>query len=107
MENFDEQLTKFVATAQQIINDHNTLYEYTAGQTLSIGGGTKYVKIIRTDGSGIGHSVHCFVERSTGNILKAASWRAPAKHSRGNIYDADNGASAMSAYGANYLRGLT
>lgn len=30
-------------------------------------------------------SVHCFVEMSTGDIYKAATWNAPAKKVRGNI----------------------
>lgn len=30
-------------------------------------------------------SVHCFVERETGNIMKAAGWKAPAKDARFNI----------------------
>jgi hypothetical protein len=47
--------------------------------------------------------VHSFVDKSNGDVLKAASWKAPAKHARGNIYAADFGKSAISAYGANYL----
>jgi hypothetical protein len=49
-------------------------------------------------------SVHSFVERSTGNILKPAGWNAPAKGVRGNIKDEDDGASALDAYGVRYLR---
>jgi len=31
--------------------------------------------------------VHSFVEKSTGDILKAASWAAPARNfTRGNVY---------------------
>ena len=39
-------------------------------------------------------SIHCFVEKSTGDIYKPASWRAPytkGKNAvRGNIYDASS-----------------
>jgi len=49
-------------------------------------------------------SVHSFVERATGNILKPAGWNAPAKGVRGNINDPDDGASALDAYGVRYLR---
>lgn len=31
------------------------------------------------DGS---RSVHCFVDKKTGEVYKAASWRGPAKHVR-------------------------
>ena len=33
----------------------------------------------------LGRSVHCFVERETGNVMKAAGWKAPAKDARFNI----------------------
>jgi hypothetical protein len=53
----------------------------------------KRVRIVRDS------SAHCFVDMATGDVLKAASWAAPAKHARGNIYDADNGLSGMGPYG--------
>ena len=51
-----------------------------------------------------GGSAYCFVDRTNGDVLKAASWKAPAKHARGNIFDDSNGLKFMSAYGAAYLR---
>jgi hypothetical protein len=32
-----------------------------------------------------------FVDCTTGDVLKTASWKAPAKHARGNIFDDRNG----------------
>ena len=61
--------------------------------------GSRYIKIIR------GGSVHCFIDRTNGDVLKAASWSAPAKHARGNIWKDDNGLGCMGEYGASYLRG--
>ena len=40
--------------------------------------GRKYHKIVQTDKSG-GGSVHAFVDKKTGEVYKAASYRAPAK----------------------------
>ncbi len=37
-----------------------------------------------------GDSVYCFVEKETGNILKAASYKAAAKGARGNIFDPES-----------------
>lgn len=52
----------------------------------SIDYGQKFAKINYTVDGGKGQkSVHCFVEIATGNIYKAATWKAPAKHVRGNI----------------------
>jgi hypothetical protein len=47
--------------------------------------------------------VYCFVDLTNGDILKAATWKAPAKHARGNILAVDP-MSAVGIGGANYLR---
>jgi hypothetical protein len=67
--------------------------------------GSKYMKVWVSRGPG-SKSVYCFVNRENGDILKAASWKAPAKGARGSIYDADNGMSAMGPYGAVYNNGF-
>ncbi len=60
------------------------------GYDLTYKKGRRYDKLIMlTGGRSNGRSVWGFVERSTGDILKAASWRAPAKTLRGNIFDPD------------------
>ncbi len=46
--------------------------------------GRKYHKIIMIDGGG-SRSVHAFVDRKTGSVYKAASWRGPAKGERCNL----------------------
>ena len=59
--------------------------------------GRKYLKVIQRDernGEYRDGSVHAFVERSTGNVYKAASWKAPAKHVRYNLLD-DNSRNVM------------
>jgi len=49
--------------------------------------GKKYVKVVSISGGG-SRSVHCFVEKANGNILRAASWKAPARNFvRGNVFD--------------------
>ena len=40
--------------------------------------GKKYHKIVFVDGGG-SRSVHCFVDKKTGEMYKSASWRSPAK----------------------------
>lgn len=44
---------------------------------------TRIVMATRPDGSG--RSVHCFIDNVTGDVYKAAGWKAPAKGIRGNI----------------------
>lgn len=66
--------------------------------------GRKYAKIVTgTTTSHAMRSVFCFVNRENGDILKAASWKAPAKHARGNVLR-DDRLDAVGRYGANYMR---
>lgn len=60
--------------------------------------GTRYIKLKHQDG------IYCFIDATNGDILKAATWRAPAKHARGNIYKVD-WLESFGPYGTKYLRG--
>ena len=40
--------------------------------------GKKYHKVIMVDG-GSSRSVHCFIDKNTGEVYKSASWKSPAK----------------------------
>ena len=47
--------------------------------------GSKYVKVVSLSWSS--RSVHSFVEKATGDIWRAASWKAPARNfARGNVF---------------------
>ena len=48
--------------------------------------------------------VHTFIDKITGDILKPASWKTPAKQKRGNLFDAHNGLATADHYGPGYLR---
>lgn len=50
--------------------------------TYEITQGKKYLKIVQVSNQ---RSVHAFVDRSNGDIYKAATWNAPAKGVRFNI----------------------
>ena len=61
--------------------EEDRIAEYKEGKDVykfSIDTGRKYHKIVQTcsDGS---QSVHAFVDKKTGELYKAASWKAPAK----------------------------
>jgi len=49
--------------------------------------GAKVVRIVMAHHSS--KAVHAFVDLATGDLLKAAGWKAPAKGVRGNIATAD------------------
>lgn len=49
--------------------------------------GNKYIKVIHVGSS---EAVHSFIDKKTGDIWKAATWKAPAKNfTRGNIQKRD------------------
>lgn len=66
--------------------------------------GKKYARIVVS--SAPGHdsrrSVYCFVNKENGDVLKAASWKAPAKHARGSIFSKPEGY-GVTVYGGVYL----
>lgn len=110
---FAEALEDFRAYAEGVKRTHFADSGYTfAVPTLAIKkGGKKYIKLIAGENDpetgerrSFSESVHSFVEVSTGDIFKAASYKAPAKHARGNIYRG-NGAEALTDVGGiRYLR---
>ena len=72
--------------------------------SISVKRGRRYAKVIKTERLGEGRSVHSFVDLTNGDILKAASWKAPAKHARGSVYEVDGLKTAgVSPYGVRYL----
>jgi hypothetical protein len=96
---FDFRFDVFFKGCIQIHNESMaTTFPNLKPDTFSYTVGKRYVKVIRD------HSVHCFVDKTNGDVLKAASWSAPAKHARGNIYDDANGLGSMGEYGPAYLR---
>ncbi len=62
--------------------------------------GSRYAKIRHP-----GRGVHSFIDMKNGDILKAASYKAPAKNGvRGNIWSEDIGRSVINEHGCNYLK---
>lgn len=96
---FQIRLAKFVAGAQEKVNIGMENFKNLPVPFLQVEEGSRYVKIIR------GTSVYCFIDKTNGDVLKAASWKAPAKHARGNIFNEDNGVTGVGHHGGNYLRG--
>ena len=78
-------------------NDYNPDNLRDKHCTITYTRGRKFDKLI-CDNSVIG-----FVERNSGDLYMAASWSAPAKHVRGNIFK-ENTMDSVTAYGVKYLR---
>ena len=110
MTRFDTALEDFRSTAEKIVLNHYA----EQGFTFAVPGvviashGKRFAKLCSTEtreGKTETRSVHSFVEIETGDIFKPASFKTPAKHSRGNIYTEDMGASSLTPQGSiHYLR---
>lgn len=61
-------------------------------------GGRKYDRVVSGyPNDPMSRSVHCFVERATGHVLKAAGWAAPAKGVRFDLSTAEGFVNAVEA----------
>lgn len=100
---FLARLSEFVVALQVLINEHYKVnLANLTPPIISVENGTKNVRIVRTDNGGTSRSVHCFIQKDNGDILKPAGWKAPAKHARGNIYvDLLKG---VTVWGTDYLK---
>ena len=91
-----EEFVKRVETeSNEDLRKTYTSPNYDPTKTFSVSFGRKYAKITSRDSGGSSGGVWGFVNMENGDLLKAASWSAPAKHARGNIESA--------AYGRNYV----
>ena len=93
-DDFDGALNRLVENIHKNYAGWSGRVEYSSGTervNITIKPGRKFIKIIRQN------SVWGFVAKSDGthkgvpmkmgDVLKAAGWSAPAKHTRGNIFD--------------------
>jgi hypothetical protein len=106
---FEEALSNYIAMLQFRYDSGITLEYPESAEGLHARvykAGTsrkRFAKVTYAHPDGHGGSVHTFVEVATGDIFKAASYKAPAKHPRGNIY-ADDPLAGTTDHGGAYLR---
>jgi hypothetical protein len=99
---FKKFLEELYSTIAMYYDKNLTNLDYP---TIRVDFGSKFIKIT------VSTSVWGFISRvneihkgapiKKGDLLKPASWRGPAKHSRGNITD---GTAKYDTYGPTYLR---
>ena len=91
---FDSALDRLLDNIHKDYQGWSSRIEYSSGVEkvdITIKTGRKFIKIIR-DNSVWGFvakadGTHKGVPMKMGDVLKAAGWSAPAKHTRGNIFD--------------------
>jgi hypothetical protein len=103
MESFEEALKDWQKRVNDMLLEHRKTFCSTLAPEVIhvLEGGPKYHKVNRSDGS-----VFCFIDKQNGDVLKAATWRGPAPHARGNIFTRRESL-GVGPFGANYIkRGL-
>ncbi len=75
-------INRFVAECQEMV-DVAFASPHWAPPKLLVEYGKRYAKVVKTEPHT--RSVYAFIDIATGDVLKAASWAAPAKHVRGNV----------------------
>ena len=97
---FRARLKSFLKGCEAIYTKHmDKEYPANLREGFGFSFGKKFVKVYKTR-EGKPASTHCFIDISTGDVLKAVSWNVPAKGARGNIFAEDNGLSRMGPWGA-------
>jgi hypothetical protein len=89
-DNLDAHVNNFLLAAQERVNA--TYGSNGAPPTLSVEHGPRYIRVVANKADG-DRSAFCFIDKQTGDVLKTAGWKGPAKNfARGNIRDANHGA---------------
>ena len=105
---FDEAMNQFCTRLEENVKAYVDTFDYMESVEFRPDGGMKYIKVkqfqknwhtnYNDDGTttktlvgGERGSIHCFVEKQTGNIFKPAGYKTPYTKGnncvRGNIYD--------------------
>ena len=100
------RLDAWLNAAQDLINEnYATKYPTLIPSLLEMSDGRRYIRIDSIADGGRGQrSVWAFIDKKTGDILRAAGYKAPAKHARGNLFDAQGGLGSLTPYGPKYLK---
>ena len=108
---FDEAMEKFCNKLTENVKPEVDKFSHMHSVTFGVDGGRKYIKVksytknwhtdYNDDGTmtkylvgGDNGSIHCFVDRTTGDIYKPATWKMPYLKGnnavRGNIFDSSS-----------------
>lgn len=105
------EVVQFVEKCQKMIDNEYQVRGYGNPPRLEVSSGEKFIKIVQwkigTTGQRFVHTFIATMDSETkvlgkvlrGDILKPASFKAPAKHARGNLFDESSGMSNMTSYG--------
>ena len=101
-----DRLNRWLTAAQTIINEnYASKFPNLTPSVLEMSDGRRYIRIDSIVDNGAGQrSVWAFIDKWSGDILKPAGYKAPAKHARGNLFDSTGGVGWLTPYGPAYLK---
>ena len=101
------RLDRWLWSAQDLVNKYYaTNFDILTPSLLEMSDGRRYIRIDTINDGGRGQrSVWAFIDKKTGDILKPAGYKAPAKHARGNLFDSNSGLGSLTPHGPAYLKG--
>jgi hypothetical protein len=104
-------ITPFINGLTQRLNEYKASSGYTYFKEYKVIAteAKKYFKVYRVevqnDGKDGSPHILAFVDKTTGDIFKPATYKAPAKHARGNVLSNQNGMEAIDRSGfVHYLK---
>jgi hypothetical protein len=107
-ESFQMALERFVNNVNEFRRAHYSAHHAILLPIMEVASvdlrGKKYARIVLKRPGAVSGSVYCFVNLLTGDVLKAGSWKAPAKGARGSIFSSDWAGYGCTEYGAAYAR---
>lgn len=109
-ENTEEiKLSEFLDFLNKVMAEYMAEHKHVGTRVFTAEPGKKYIRIVdnhyyNENNNPTNRSVYCFLDFQ-GNIYKSASWKIPAKHIRGSIFDSEySWGKSLGPYGAIYLR---
>lgn len=100
------RLDRWLWSAQDLVNkNYAQQFPSLTPSMLEMSDGRRYIRIDSiVDGGNGQRSVWAFIDKQSGDILKPAGYKTPAKHARGNLFDSEGGLGSLTPYGPAYLK---
>lgn len=98
---FAEFLVELKPHLDRLMNEWNAKSGFERDPSdfyINVDEGSRYIRLSK------GGSVYAFIDKKNGDILKPATYKAPAKHARGNITEDDYGLHCCELWSIKYLR---
>lgn len=118
----DPKFLSFIASVQEILSENARKFNHIERMDVEVEHSPKFTRVYAVEVPKSGSAsirqnhrrIFAFVATTDsnsvalgkvkrGDVMKPATYKAPARHARGNIYDAFNGISRLTAYGPAYL----